>query len=86
LIKSGKAQVQKAGESTVVAESKRGDLIGAIALIRAVKRTASVVATEDTECLKIDKDTFLKICMSNMFVALLVTDLSEKQLASAKVG
>ena len=86
LIKSGKAQVQKSGENAAIAESKRGDLIGAIALIRAVNRTASVIATEDTECLKIDKDTFLKMCMSNMFVALLVTDLSEKQLANAKVG
>jgi CRP-like cAMP-binding protein len=86
LIKSGKAKVQKAGEHGAIAESKRGDLIGAIALIRAVKRTASVIATEDTECLKIDKETFLKMCMSNMFVALLVTDLSEKQLANAKVG
>ncbi len=86
LIKTGKAQVQKNGDQATIAESKRGDLIGAIALIRAVKRTASVIATEDTECLKIDKDTFLKMCMSNMFVALLVTDLSEKQLANAKVG
>jgi len=86
LIKSGKARVEKSGEQTVVAESKRGDLIGAIALIRAVKRTASVVATENTECLKIDKETFLKMCMSNMFVALLVTDLSDKQLANTRVG
>ncbi len=86
LIKTGKAQVQKNGDQATIAESKRGDLIGAIALIRAVKRTASVIATEDTECLKIDKETFLKMCMSNMFVALLVTDLSEKQLANAKVG
>jgi CRP-like cAMP-binding protein len=86
LIKTGKAQVQKDGANAAIAESKRGDLIGAIALIRAVKRTASVVALEDTECLKIDKETFLKMCMSNMFVALLVTDLSEKQLANVKVG
>lgn len=82
LIKSGRVQVRKEGDVTEVAQSGRGDLVGAIALIREVKRTASVIAIDDTECLKISKETFLRMCMSNMFVALLVNDLSEKQLTT----
>jgi CRP-like cAMP-binding protein len=84
LIRSGKAQIKK--ENADIATAGRGDLVGAIALLKEVRRTASVIATEDTECLKISKDTFLKMCMSNMFVALLVNDMSEKQLADSKAG
>jgi hypothetical protein len=31
--------------------------------------------------LQIDKATFLRMCMSNMFVALLVADLADRQAA-----
>lgn len=84
LVRTGRAQIRK--DDTDIATAGRGDLVGAIALLKDVRRTASVVATEDTECLKISKDTFLRMCMSNMFVALLVNDMSEKQLADAKAG
>lgn len=82
LVESGEVQVVK--ESYELASLGRGELVGAISLIKDIKRTASVRARTDVTCLAIDKATFLKMCMSNVFVALLVSDLSDKQIAQTQ--
>lgn len=84
LIEQGAVEVVREDEGVKIAELGRGELVGAVALIKNVTRTASVRATQDLTCLEIDKPTFLRMCLSNMFVALLVADLSDKQLAAAR--
>jgi len=82
LIEAGEVQVNHAG--TLVATLGRGELVGAIALIKDVHRTASVRALTDVRVLAIDKPTFLRMCMANVFVALLVDDLAGRQLAQTQ--
>lgn len=84
LIESGEVQVVREAGSREVAILGRGHLVGAISLIKGVRRTASVRARTPVTCLKIDKPTFLGMCMSNMFVALLVADLSDRQIAETR--
>jgi CRP-like cAMP-binding protein len=84
LVESGEVQVVNEQASTEIATLGRGELVGAIALIKDIARTASVRAVTDVACLEIDKATFLRLCMANMFVALLVADLSDRQLAVTK--
>ena len=64
----------------------RGNLVGAIALIKDIRRTAHVEACEDVTALKIDKATFLRMCMANVFVAMLVSEMAEHQLTELKAG
>ncbi len=82
LIESGDVQVVHG--SREVANLDRGALVGAISLIKDVKRTASVRARSEVKALKIDKPIFLSMCLSNMFVALLVADLSDRQIAATR--
>ncbi len=79
LIESGEVAVSKAGFADDISQLGRGDLLGATALIRNVTRTASVRALTPVQALVIDKDSFLRLCMANVFVALLVNDLIDKQ-------
>lgn len=86
LVASGEVQVVKEQGSQEIARLGRGELLGAISLIKDIKRTASVRAVTQVTCLAIDKPTFLRMCMSNMFVALLVSDLADKQIAEVKAS
>lgn len=86
LVSSGEVQVVKEKGSQEIARLGRGELLGAISLIKDIKRTASVRAVSPVTCLAIDKPTFLRMCMSNMFVALLVSDLADKQIAEVKAS
>jgi CRP-like cAMP-binding protein len=81
LVESGEVQVVRESAAVEVAVLGRGELVGAIALLKDVQRTASVRAKSDVLALQIDKATFLRMCMSNMFVALLVADLADRQAA-----
>lgn len=78
LIEAGEVQVLREGKE--LAKLGRGELVGTISLLKDVRRTASVRAQSEVSCLVLDKPTFLKMCMSNVFVALLISDLAERQL------
>lgn len=78
LVATGEVQVVRAGRELTTLS--RGALVGAISLIKDIRRTASVRAKTEVSCLEIDKQTFLRMCMSNVFVALLVADLADRQL------
>lgn len=84
LINSGSAGVYHEPEGTRVAELKRGDVLGAISVIKHIPRTATVRAETEVSCLKITKGMFLKICMSNVLVGMLIADLADKQMAELK--
>lgn|GEM_PF-3546637 len=85
LIESGSMLVTKTGKDSFRAELSRGSLVGAIALVNDSARTATVTATEDSTCLKIDRDLFLKICLSNVLVATLVADMASSQIEELEV-
>lgn len=84
LINSGTAGVYHDPEGVKVAELGRGDVMGAISVLKHIPRTATVRAETEISCLKITKKTFLKICMSNVVVGMLLADLAEKQIAELK--
>jgi len=86
LVENGHVDVMRSTDGEKISTSSRGALIGAIALVKNIPRTASVVARDEVTCLKFTKDVFLKVCMSNIFVAMLVSDLTEKQLSELKVS
>jgi len=86
LIESGKARVSLPGSDMPAAFLQKGDLIGIISLIKGIKRTADVVAESSVTALKIDRAIFLRVCMSDVFVAMLMSDLSDKQLAKRKAA
>ena len=82
LIESGSMLVTKFGKDSFRADLSRGSLVGAIALINDSTRTATVTATEDTTCLKLSREMFLKVCLSNVLVATLVADMAGSQITS----
>lgn len=87
LVDSGEVLVTREQAGVEIATLGRGALVGAISLIKDIRRTASVRAKTEVVALEIDKATFLRMCLSNMFVALLVSDLADQQLATnAKAG
>lgn len=84
LIESGEVQIVKEQTSELIARLGRGELVGAVALIKGVGRTASVRAITDVSALKIDKTTFLQMCLSNVLVATIVADLADKQISTVR--
>jgi CRP-like cAMP-binding protein len=86
LMASGRVKIESSKESAPIAELSRGELVGATALVNEIPRTASVTAVEAGKWLRIDKPTFLRMCMSNMFVAMLVSDLSQGQIDQGNKG
>jgi CRP-like cAMP-binding protein len=84
IIKEGEAAVFIDGQT--VAKVGKGDLVGVIAVIKDIQRTADVVAQSKLRCLKIPKEHFLSVCLSNLLVALLVADLSDAQIAEQKAA
>ena len=86
LIESGKAKVCLSGNQMPAAFLQKGDLVGIISLIKGIKRTADVVAETHVTALKIDRAIFLRVCMSDVFVAMLMADLSDKQLGGQKAA
>jgi len=56
LVLTGRAEVVGSDGKTVLAELKRGDVVGEMALLRSTVRTADVVASEAVEVLVIDED------------------------------
>lgn len=86
LIEVGKAKVCLSGNQMPAAFLQKGDLVGIISLIKGIKRTADVVAETHVSALRIDRAIFLRVCMSDVFVAMLMSDLSDKQLGKRKVA
>jgi cAMP-dependent protein kinase regulator len=80
LIESGKVEVTKTRDDGFKAQLGRGDLVGLIAVVKKVARTATVTALEDTTALKIDGNTFMRMCRSNIIVATVMADLSQSQM------
>lgn len=80
LVEEGTLAVEREGQG--VASLTRGALVGAIALIKNSDRTATVTVTEKARLIKIDRESFLNMCMANIFVATLIANLTEEQLAA----
>ncbi len=68
----GTAEVRVAGasgETRTLATLKAGDVFGEMALLTGERRTASVVATTDTICYRLDKDSFAEILYNRPEIA-----------------
>ena len=77
VIVSGKATVvhnNPDGTTTVVNELKATDFFGELALLSEGPRTASVVATEETECLVISRWEFRSLAKEDSEMALVVME------------
>lgn len=83
LVEEGTLTVSR--EGGVLATLERGSLVGAIALIKDIERTATVTVMSDARLIKIGRESFLNMCMANVFVASLITNLTEEQLAAHNV-
>ncbi len=83
LIESGKVEVTKRDSPNFNAQLGRGDLVGLIAVVSKVPRTATVRALEHTKALRIDGATFMRMCRSNIIVATVMSDLSQTQMQDA---
>jgi len=87
IIETGTARVvHGASKDETIAELKRGDLFGMISLLRDIPRTATVLAASDVTCLKIDKQDFLNLCMQNLLVGALISELSEQQMNELQIN
>jgi CRP-like cAMP-binding protein len=86
LVEQGDVQVVREASGEEVARGGRGMLVGTIALLKDIKRTASVRAVTPVEALRIDKAAFLRMCVSNVFVGLTVADLADRQLGELQAG
>lgn len=86
VIECGKARVYNPVTGTTLSYLSRSDLIGVIGVMKGTRRTADVVAETQLSCLRIDRGVFLKICLSNVYVSVLLDDLSEKQLAEVRAA
>ena len=79
LIVNGHARVTSGND--IIAMLNRGDLFGMIALMKDIPRTANVIAETDLTILKIAKADFITLCMQNLIVGTLISELSDQQLA-----
>ncbi|PCJ19573.1 MAG: hypothetical protein COB02_07455 [Candidatus Cloacimonadota bacterium] len=62
IIRKGKVRVIKqSANNTVIAIVRPGILIGEMSLLYSRPRSAAVIASEDTECLKLSRDQFIEI-------------------------
>ena len=84
LIESGTVQVTRSDAPMFRAELKKGDLVGVIAVVRETTRTATVTAVDDVSTLEIDRDTFVRMCRSNVIVATVMTELATAQIEEVK--
>lgn len=79
LIETGTAEVSREGQT--LANVSRGELVGATGVLKGTRRSANVIAKTDVRCLKVERDDFLKLCLSNIHVALLVSAIADRQAA-----
>ena len=80
IIINGLVQVESEGKKEKIAQLTKGDLVGATALVNKIPRTATVRAIEDGRWFKMDKESFLSMCKSNIFVGMLVSELTRSQM------
>ena len=95
VIMGGRVRIEddSVGTSILIAEKTEGDVVGEMGVLRAERRSGTVVAAEDTEVLRIPGDRYLDLISSNPGMALYVLrDLSDKlattsaDLARVKAG
>lgn len=73
VVRSGTVQVyieNYEGEKIVLRENEPGDVFGDISMFDGGPRTATAVATEDTECLTLDRDGVLELVKRHPHAAL----------------
>ncbi len=79
VLTSGTVKVTHQGDDKVIARLGAGDLLGMIGIIKASRRNADVTAETEVSALKVERNDFLLLCMTNIFVAILIANLSENQ-------
>ncbi len=95
VIMRGRARIEddSTGATILIAEKTEGEVVGEMGVLRAERRSATVLVTESTEVLRIPGDRYLDLVSSNPGMALYVMrDLSDKlastsaDLARVKAG
>ena len=95
VIMRGRARIEDdtTGTTILIAEKTEGEVVGEMGVLRAERRSATVLVTEATEVLRIPGDRYLDLVSSNPGMALYVMrDLSDKlastsaDLARVKAG
>ena len=96
IILQGSADVvveNAAGESAVVAKVGRNSVIGEIAILIDVPRTATVTATSPLQALRVDKETFFRLMVEFPQMAVEIMrelarrlDHTTRQLTAARAG
>ena len=75
----------RSGSAVLIAEKYEGEVVGEMGVLRAERRSAAVLAREDSEVLRIPGDRYLDLVSRNPDLALYVMrDLSDK-LASTSL-
>jgi small-conductance mechanosensitive channel len=87
LILEGTAQVSvrgESGEQRVVAQLKAGDVFGEMALMTGAPRSATVTASSDVECYRLDKQVFQEVLRARPELAETVAEiLAQRSLSLA---
>lgn len=95
VIMHGRVRIEddSAGQPVLIAEKTEGEVVGEMGVLRAERRSATVLVTQPTEVLRIPGDRYLDLVSSNPGMALYVLrDLSDKlastsaDLARVKAG
>lgn len=81
LVAEGTARVSRKGETSAIAHAGRGDFVGLIGIVKNTTRTADVIAETHMQCLRIEKNTFLQICLTNASSALMLNQISDHQIS-----
>ena len=88
LLLDGEVSVERGGR--VVATLRRGDFVGEIGLLGGGRATATVVCTEPTTCLILEREPFWRVLESQPTIALRILELvcrrMEEQWQTAPVG
>lgn len=82
LIENGSVEVVLSKEDSLssLAELKKGQLIGELAMITRESRTASLVAKEMTTCYSVDRNDFLKLLQKDPYRSLDLFKICSKRL------
>ena len=79
LVYEGEFNVRKRGESR--ATLRPGDFCGEISLLRDSPATADVVATQASRCLKLAKESFVRLVSQDFLTGLVIETAAEARLS-----